>query len=444
MKLKTPPLSRRAVLRGLGATLALPLLDAMRPTMAFAQMDPVRPASRFLAFYVPCGIHMPAWTPATAGPDWEVTPILTGLRDLRSKVMVLSGLDNLPARPDGPGDHAAGTGSFLTAAHCFKTEGANISNGQSIDQRIARAVGLGHRFPSLVLGAEGGGNAGGCDSGYSCAYSRNISWIDESTPAAKETNPRQVFQRLFGADESGLTREQASRKRRYRKGVLDYVLEDTARLQRKLGATDRSKLDAYLTSVQDLERQIDLTAQEACEVGGEPERAEDVQATIRQMCDLMVHAFECDLTPVATFMLGNGGSNRPYPDLGIADGHHQLSHHQNNPENFRQLQIIDTWEVEQLAYLLGRLDAVEDVDGKTLLDNTAVFFSSEIEDGNSHRHDDLPVLLCGGAGGQARSGRHVRFEGQAPIADLFSTVATWCGAPVEAFGDDGTGRLELG
>ncbi len=444
MKLKTPPMSRRAVLRGLGATIALPMLDAMRPTMAFAQMQPERPKSRFLAYYVPCGIHMASWTPPTPGPDFEMTPILAPLADLRAKLLVLSGIDNHPARPDGPGDHAAGTGSFLTAAHCYKTEGANISNGVSIDQVIANAVGQGHRFPSLVLGAEGGGNAGGCDSGYSCAYSRNISWIDAQTPAAKETNPRVVFNRLFGADASGLTPGEAAKKRRYRKSVLDFVLGDAQRLKGKLGPTDRQKMDAYLSSVRELERQIDLAAASACEAGPEPERPVDVRDTLRNMADLMVKAFECDLTPVTTFMLGNGGSNRPYPFLGISDGHHQLSHHQGNPDNHRQLEIIDIWEVEQLAYLLGRLDAVEDVDGSSLLDNTVVFFSSEIEDGNSHRHDDLPILVAGGAGGQLQGGRHVRFEGHTPIADLFSALSGLCGGPTAAFGDDGTGALALG
>ncbi len=442
-------MKRRSFLRGAGAAVALPFLESIAgglwphspAGLAMAQ-GAQAPKARFIAFYVPCGIHMPAWTPATEGSSFTLPPILEPLAEVRDAVTVVSGLRNHPARPDGPGDHAAGTGSFLSAAHCYKTEGANIANGVSIDQVIANQVGQNHRFPSLVLGSEGGGNAGGCDSGYSCAYSRNISWVSETTPAAKETNPKQVFDRLFGGDDAGLTERQIQTRKRYRKSILDFVAEDTTRLKTRLGRTDNRKLDEYLTSVRELERQIELAEQSRCRVGAAPGQPPDLRGHVQQMLDLTVLALRCDLSPVVTFMLGNGGSNRPFPFLGISDGHHQISHHQDNPANHAMLQTIDTWEVSQLAYLMQQLRAVE-TQGSTLLDETVIFFSSEIEDGNSHSHDNLPILLCGGAGGQLESGRHVRFGAAPPIANLFVSLATLCGARVDGFGDDSTGPLLL-
>lgn len=442
------PLDRRTFLRGAGVAMGLPLLDAMIPSFARAQGGmPARPRSRFIAFYVPCGIHMASWDPATEGRDFEMTPILAPVADFRDRMTLIAGVHNRPARPDGPGDHAAGTGSFLTAAHCFKTDGANIRNGVSIDQLIASRVGQGHRFPSLVLGAEGGGNAGGCDSGYSCAYSRNISWIDEDTPAAKETNPRSVFNRLFGADVDGLPPEIAARKALYRRSILDYVRDDTERLRGRLGHTDRLKIDEYLAGVRDLERQIDLSEQSACDPGPRPDRADDFRGTIRQMLALTVTAIRCDLTPVVTFMLGNGGSNRPFPWLNIAEGHHQLSHHQGNPVNHQKLEAINIWEMEQLAWLCRELDAIEEADGSAL-DNSTIFFSSEIEDGNSHSHFDLPILLLGKAGGALAGGTYVRYPGDRntgpSIANLFISLARLSGVDdLAQFGDDSTGPLDL-
>ncbi len=443
------PLDRRTFLRGSGLALSLPLLDAMIPSFARAQGGmPARPRSRFIAFYVPCGIHMASWDPATEGPDFEETPILAPVHPWRDQMTLIGGVHNRPARPDGPGDHAAGTGSFLTAAHCFKTDGADIRNGVSIDQLIANRVGQGHRFPSLVLGAEGGGNAGGCDSGYSCAYSRNISWIDENTPAAKETNPRSVFNRLFGTTADGLPPAVVAKKARYRRSILDYVRSDTQRLQSKLGPTDRLKIDEYLAGLRELERQMDLAEQQACEPGTRPERPDQFRDTIRQMLQLTVTAVECDLTPVVTFMLGNGGSNRPFPWLDIAEGHHQLSHHQGNPENHRKLEAIDIWEMEQLAWLCDRLHQIEEPDGRSALENSVVFVSSEIEDGNSHSHFDMPILLMGKAGGQLAGGTYVRYPGNRQdgpsVANLFVSLARLCGVDdLEQFGDDSTGPLDL-
>ena len=439
------PLSRRTVLRGAGAAIALPLLDAMWPTMARAQENPlVRP--RFLSFYVPNGMHMASWTPATNGSDYTLTPILEPLAPFRNKTLVLSGLHNRPGRPDGPGDHAAGTGSFLTATHCNKSE-TILGNGQSIDQRIAEDIGQTYRFPSLVLGAEGGGNAGGCDSGYSCAYSRNISWVNETTPAARETIPQSVFDRLFGVQGSQLDPETRRKEARYRRGILDFVLEDVRQLERKLGPQDRRKLDEHLTGIRELERQIQLTQMQQCDPGARPERPDDFRQTITQMIDLMVMACRCELTPVISFMLGNAGSYRPFPFLGIPDGHHQLSHHQGNPERHRKLEQIGRWEVEQFAYLLNGLASIQEAGG-TGLDNAILYFSSEISDGQSHSHWNMPVLVAGGAGGQLEGGRHITYPGgreDGPsVADLFLSIAGLCGVPLERFGDDSRGPLSFG
>jgi hypothetical protein len=434
----TSPLSRRTLLRGAGAALALPFLEAMLPRRAFAQVNVPR---RFIAYYVPCGIHMAAFTPRGTGTDYALTPILAPLEPVRASVNVLTGLANLPARPDGAGDHAAGTGSFLTARHVYKTEGANIQNGISLDQRIAKVVGEGTRLSSLVLGTEGGSSVGGCDSGYSCAYSRNISWVGERTPAGQEVSPRSAFDRLFAGQATGESPAAAAKRRLYKRSVLDFVLEDTRALSQKLGPSDQRKLDEYLTGVRELERRIDDPGDgPRCEVPGAPADPMDVQQAVERMTDLMVLALQCDQTRVVSFMLGNGGSNRPYPFLGVAEGHHELSHHQGNPTNHEKLTLIDTWEVEQLSRLLQKLAAIPEGDG-TLLDASLVFWSSEIEDGDAHRHTNLPVILAGGCGGALPTGRHLEFPDAPPLARLFVSCLNLMGVPDATFGDDGDGPL---
>ncbi|MBH25604.1 MAG: transcriptional initiation protein Tat [Myxococcales bacterium] len=431
-------LSRRAFLGGAGAAIALPFLEAMLPTRALA--DAAEVPRRFLAFYVPNGIHMPAWTPNEAGRDFGLTPILEPLANVRDHINVISGLANRPARPDGAGVHAAGTSSFLTAAHAFKTEGANISVGVSMDQIAAAAVGGATRFPSLQLGIEGGGNAGGCDSGYSCAYSRNISWASESTPLPKIVSPQLAFDRLFqGFDAQASAAERAKRKR-YRTSVLDYARADAQRLKTRLGQTDRRKLDEYMTGVRELEVQVQQAEDgPSCGVPDRPEADFDFPAHVEMMNELMVLAFQCDLTRIITFMLGNAGSGRSYGFLGVPGAHHEISHHQNNPDNFARLQTIDTWEVAQLAYLLERMANTPEGEG-SMLDNTLVFFSSEIEDGNSHSHFNLPIVLAGGGGGVIETGRHLVYEEDEPIANLFVSILQNLNVPATSFGDS-TGPL---
>ncbi|MBS02042.1 MAG: transcriptional initiation protein Tat [Gammaproteobacteria bacterium] len=419
--------SRRAFLGGAAAAIALPHLPSLANT-------PAR-TPRMLAFYVPNGIQMTGWTPAEEGADWALTPILQPLVDaqagidVKDDVLVVSGLRNDPARPDGPGDHAAGTGSFLTCAHVYKSE-SHIVNGISMDQVLANQVGHATRFASLQLGIEGGSSNGGCDSGYSCAYSRNISWAGPHTPLNKLTHPQGTFDLMFGGYDAGATAEERAARHARKSSILDYVTGDAKRMGARAGAADKRKLDEYLTGLRSLEKSI--TTQ--CEPGGAPPETFDYQTHVKVMLDLIVTAFSCDMTRVVTFMLNNAGSNRHYPFLGVEGAHHEISHHQDDPKKLADLRTIATWEIAQYAYLLQRMKETEEADGTNLLDNSLVFFSSEIEDGNSHRHENLPVLLAGGASGRLSTGRHLDRQDE-PIANLFVSMLNMSGAAVTQFGD---------
>jgi hypothetical protein len=433
-------LSRRSFLRGAGAAIALPFLEAMWPRAARAQAQ--ASAQRFLAWYVPNGIRMADWTPAATGASYALTPILAPLANVRDELLVLTGLANRAGNDSVPGDHARGTGSFLTATRVFRTDGADIRNGISLDQRLAQAVGGATSLPSLQLGAEGGGSTGNCDSGYSCAYARNISWAGPQSPLAKETNPSSAFERLFSGDGEQLTPAERERRRVQRLSVLDFVHEDATRLRLELGASDRQKLDEYLTGVRALELRVESLGSSACQVESPADPGDDFEARVRAMADLIVLAFQCDATRIVTFMQANAGSNQTYPWLQVFDGHHQISHHQNDPTNLANLTAIDTWEIEQFAYLLERLASVQEPGG-SLLDSALVFFSSEIEDGDAHRHSNMPILLAGRGGGAVVPGRHLRFSGSPSVANLFLTILRAFGIGDASFGDDGTAPLTL-
>lgn len=429
--------SRRNFLRGAAATLALPFLPSLRPAWA-ADTPPPAP-KRLVFFFAPNGMHMPAFTPTTEGADFELPYMLEPLAPVRSYLNVISGLDNQAAIHQVAGDHARGTATFLTCAPLAEPQEA-VFNGISVDQVAAQSAGNDAPFPSLQVGLEGGETAGSCDSGYSCAYVRAVSWAGPRTPLPKITDPKLLFDRLFAGADAYLTEASIARRRAMRKSVLDYVLEDATRLESRLSTTDRTKIDEYMTGVREIETRIDALEAVSCPVPGAPPEDLDFDGHVEAHNDLMALALHCDLTRVVTFMLGNGGSDRTYQFLGVSGAHHQLSHHQDDPDNFDKLMEIGRWEVEKFSTLAQRLAGFGQEDGSSLLDNTLMLFGSEIEDGNSHSHRDMPVLLVGGAGG-VRGGRHLAFD--RPVADLYLTLLQAFGAPQSSFGLDGTSPLAL-
>lgn len=440
-------LSRRTLLGGAGALIALPWLEAMAPAGRRARADDPETPLRALFYYLPNGIHMQSWTPAKEGPNYEITPILQPLVDpqamvdLKNDVLILTGLKNLPAKPEGPGDHAGGTSAFLTCTHVTKSE-TDINNDISIDQVLAQAIGDATPHRSLQFGTANGATMGNCDSGYSCAYTSNISWADAKTPLPKLYDPGVIFDILFSGFDPEATAEEQAKRRAKRLSVIDYASGQVEALQSKLGKTDRDKLDQYLTGLRDLEKRLTAENTEAvCSLpamfsGAYP----DFTTHVDLMTELMVLAFQCDQTRIITFMLENAGSYRNYSFIGAPGAHHEISHHMDNPENFAKLEIIDRWEIAQFAKLLQKLKSAPEGDG-TLLDNCVVFLSSEISDGNKHNHDNLPVLLAGRAGGKLTPGRHVVLGDKPPIANLFISIADMFGVKLETFGDDGTGPL---
>jgi hypothetical protein len=441
----TPPISRRTALRGLGASVALPLLDAMAPARSGAANPAAAGPTRAAFVYAPNGVHLPAWTPAATGGGFALPPTLAPLKAVRDDVLVLSGLalDAARAHGDGSGDHARAMAAFLTGTHPRKTNGTGLRAGISVDQLAAAAVGRTTRFPSLELGCEGSRSDGACDHGYSCAYQTNLSWRGDAAPAAKEIDPRLVFERLFGGPPADADDAARARRARERKSVLDFVGEDAARVRDALGAADRRKLDEYLTGVREVERRI-ARAQPAVEVGaatvakpvGVPA---DFGAHARLMCDLLVLAFRTDSTRIATFVLANDGSNRSYPTLGVPDGHHDVSHHGGDATKQKKIQKINEFHVGLFAYLLEQLKAVPDGDG-TLLDRCLILYGSGISDGDAHRHDDLPILLAGRGNGTVKPGRHVRFAREVPLTNLHLSILDRLAVRADAFGDS-TGRV---
>lgn len=436
-------ISRRLFLGGAGVALALPALASLvGPGRGARAADAPRP-KRLLFVYVPNGIHMPSWTPPTTGANWS-SPILDDLGDMKAQALVLSGVQNLPGRPDGAGDHGAGTGAFLTCRKVRKTDGDDIQNGISVDQVAAQSLAGVTRYASIELGLDGGGSLGGCDSGYSCAYTRNISWAGPQTPLPKIVNPRVVFDRLFAGYDPNETAEVRERKQRQKRSILDWVRGDATSLKARVSASDRQKLDEYLTGVRELETRLDSAQETVCAPTPIPPDAYDLTTHLSLMADLIVTAFRCDLTRVGTYMLANAGSGRSYifVDPSVTGGHHDISHHQSDPENFRKLEIINRWEIRQLAELARRLHAEKDQDGVSLLDQTTVFFSSEIADGNAHTHTDLPVVLLGRGGGTITPGHLQR--AQQPMSNLFIALLNRFGVPATSFGEDGTAPMDLG
>jgi hypothetical protein len=432
-------LPRRTMLRGLGAALPLPWLESLLPRAAAAEAT--RPPVRLAFIYVPNGVEMSRWRPAAAGPLDDLPPILEPFEAVKDSLLVLSGLaaDKARSHGDGPGDHARAMAAFLTGAHPRKTDGANILAGVSADQVAAERLAEFTRLSSLEIGCEPGGLSGVCDSGYACVYSSTLSWKGPSQPLPKETDPRLVFERLFGGGDGRDAQRRASRR-----SLLDFIQDDARRLAGRVGAADRRKLDEYFTAVREAEARIERMERlppQAVPAGvAPPPAAEGLEPRIRLLCDMLVLAFQTDTTRVCTFSLANEGSGMRYPHLGVNDGHHELSHHGRDPAKLEQIAKINTFHAQQFAYLLGRLAAVAEGEG-TLLDNCLLAYGSGNSDGDRHNHDDLPILLAGRGGGTVRGGRHVQFAVETPVTNLWLTMLARAGVAVDAIGDS-TGVLD--
>lgn len=425
------PLSRRAILRGLGAAVSLPWLDAMVP--AFASPSSSAAPLRLAFVYVPNGILMNQWTPAADGPNFELPRILAPLGPHRENVLVLSGLAQNTGRPlgDAEGDHARASATYLTGVHPKKTDGAGICAGISVDQVAASHIGNSTRFPSIELALEDGRMVGDCDTGYSCAYSNTLSWRTPTTPLPPEVNPRAVFERLFGAiDENPADR---LKRRRNETSILDYVLDDARRLAAQLGSSDRGKMDEYLTSVREIERRIQVAETDGAQPDPSIDKPTGVPADFpgyaRLMFDLMAAAFQTGATRVSTFMLGREGSTRTYREIGISDAHHPITHHRGNAELIEKVARINVYHMEQFAYFLAKLKSTTDGDG-TLLDHSMIVYGGGLSDGNAHDHGNLPVLVAGKSGGQ-----HITYRTETPMNNLHLALLDRMGVRIDSLGD---------
>jgi Protein of unknown function (DUF1552) len=435
-------LSRRTVLRALGASIALPWLDAMQP--AFAGAAPAAPPVRLAFVYIPNGVIPAQWTPAGEGRDFTLSRILKPLEPYREDLLVLSGLAHRNADPlgDGAGDHARAGACYLTGVHPRKTAGADIHNAVSTDQIAAQALGSHTRLPSLELGCEDSRTVGSCDSGYSCSYTNTISWRGPTSPLPAETNPRAVFERLFGADDVLLDPAARARRARDRTSVLDLVRDRSQALASRLGPSDRRKLDEHLYAVREMERQITRAENDDSQIVPPIEKPTGIPPSfadyVRLMVDLQVMAFQSDLTRIGTLMLGREGSLRSYPEIGVPDSHHPLTHHRGQPQFVESVAKINTYHAELFGYFIARLKATADGDA-TLFDRSMVVYGGAIADGDKHTHTDLPVLVTG-AGGGLKGGRHVRYAPGTPMTNLYVSLLERMGAPVAAIGDS-TGHL---
>ncbi len=436
---------RRTFLQGIGATLALPLLDGMVP--AFAAVGDKQPATRLSFVYIPNGIIMDQWTPASEGAAFEMTPILESMAPYRDQMLVLSGLacENANALPgEGGGDHERGSGAFLTGVHPKKTGGADIQAGTSIDQIAARSLGDQTELSSLELTLDFAEFVGGCDPGYSCAYTNTISWRSPTTPIPMENNPRAVFERLFGPSDTTDPAERQARMRKDR-SILDAVSEDVARLVTGLGPTDRRKLTEYLDAVRDVERRIQRAEEQSSQELPSLVRPVGIPATfeehIKLMYDLQVLAYQTDKTRVISFLVAREQSTRAYPEIGIHDPHHPLTHHSGDQEKIAKVVEIQKYHARMFSYFLEKLRATPDGDGN-LLDHTMIVYGGSISNANVHWHFDLPILLMGGGSGQLRGGRHLRYPKDTPVTNLFLTLLDKMGGPTDSFGDS-TGKLDV-
>ncbi len=432
--------------------LALPTLEAMGPSMAraaeAAAAGAVGAVPRRMAFvYIPNGVIGENWTPQGVGSSYLLSPTLAPLKSVKEDILIVSGLkhDKAKANGDGAGDHARANATFLTGVQARKTAGADIRVGVSVDQIAASKVGRQTRFPSLELSCDKARQAGSCDSGYSCAYQYNLSWKTETMPMAPENDPRRVFERLFGGGNANENAQSAALRKEYNKSILDFVMDDAKRLQSQLGVNDKRKLDEYLAGVRELELQIEASEKfNAKELDykkptGIPKEKSN---HFKLMFDLMVLAFRTDTTRISTFLMAHDGSNSPFPEIGIPDGHHNLSHHQNDKVMIEKLKRIDHFHMQNFAYFIERMKATKDADGTSLLDNSMIVLGSGIGDGNRHTHHDLPVVIAGKGGGTIKTGRHLKLTEQVPMTNLYLSMLDRMGVTGIPRLGDSTGRFQ--
>ncbi len=446
-------LRRRQFLRGIGVAVALPAMPSLARQRAVASESPAANemattstgAPLRIAFMsIPNGVQQDHWFPSD---NFELNDSMRPLESLRDHFQVISGLDHVHATPgaDGAGDHARANATFLTGARARKTAGSDIHVGVSVDQVAAQTFGHLTRLPSLELTSDVIRNSGACDSGYACAYQYNLSWSSPTTPVTPEPNPRQVLERLFGSGDPAsrvnnyLLRQEADRS------VLDFVLEESRDVERRLGAHDRRKFDEYLTVVRELESRLKSAEQfrepPATDMPTPRGTPTDFGDYMQIMYDMLLLAFQTDSTRVASLLLAYDGSNRSFPQLGIPEGHHHLTHNQRDAALAAKVAKIDQYYIQHFADFLNKMSQTEDVDGNSLLHNSMIVYGGAIADGNRHTHENLPVILAGHGGGAISTGRHLRVASQ-PMANLFVTMLDELGTGVGQLGDS-TGRLDL-
>ncbi len=453
MKTHSSHLGRRAFLRGVGATIALPALRSLgaelaAPAAAARGVTTTGAPLRMAYLYVPNGVIMDKWRPEGTGSDFKLNQSMQVLNPFKEDLQIIKGFEqnNGTAGPDGAGDHARAGATFLTGARPKKTAGADIKVGISADQMAASYIGSETRLSSLELSCDAVRKSGRCDSGYSCAYQYNLSWRSATQPMTPESNPRLVFERLFGGGDTEERKRSLAKRRAEKRSILDIVMNDAKSMNHQLGRNDRNKLDEYMTGVREIERRIE----KAESFGPPPDPGVkapeegvpgEYQEHIRLLFDMMLLAFKTDQTRISSFLLAHDGSNRNFTHMGVNEGHHGLSHHRNDQSKVDQIVKIDTFYNEQLAYFLERMKATEDIDGKSLLHNSMIVWGSGLSDANRHTHDDLPIILAGHAGGKFNPGRHLDLGQNVPLNNLYLRMLHEVGAITDRIGDS-TGVLK--
>ncbi len=432
-------LPRRTFIRGIGATVALPFLDAMVPAMR-AQ---AKAAPRFTAIYCGNGANMGEWTPSTDGVGFAMSSSLKPIEAFRDRLVVVTGLDNYQATDQGDvgGQHPRAAPAFMSCAHPKQTEGADVVAGTTIDQLIAQQICRDSKLPSLEVSVDRNDVVGACDHGYACAYMNSMSWSSPTSPLPSETNPRFVFERMFGV---GTTAEERLARVKEDRSILDGLTQEISQLRRKLGSTDRNKLGQYFDAVRDVEQRI-MRAESTNSNFEVPEQPVGVPETFKEyielMFDLQVLAFQADITRVSSLMMARENVNRSYPEIGLPEAHHSISHHGNNPEKMKNYAKLNAYHVETLGYYLKKLESIKDGEG-TLLDHTAVLFGSGMSEGNTHNNYNVPVIVVGGRSQGIKANRHLRYPKGTPLANLMLGLSDRYGVKVDKFGDS-TSAIDL-